>query len=310
MHILVTGACGYIGSRLVPSLLEAGYQVTALDNLKYRQVTLLDCFTRSNFEFIEGDIRDKSLMKNALKSVDAIIPLAAIVGAPACARDENLATQVNVDANRMLLDLASPDQMILMPTTNSAYGTTKEGQVCDENSQLNPISKYASDKVLVERWLMERPNVVSFRLATVFGLSNRMRLDLLVNNLVFKAFTDNYLVLFEPNFRRNYIHIDDVVDVFKFALESFEIFRGNIFNVGLTSANLTKLELAKAIRNHVPSCQILISEIGKDPDKRDYLVSNKKLEMTGFIPKNGLELGIKQLLSAMPLFNLRNFSNL
>jgi nucleoside-diphosphate-sugar epimerase len=310
MHILVTGACGYIGSRLVPALLSAGHQVTALDNLMYRQVTLLECFSRNTFDFIKGDVRDKELIRDQLKKVDAIIPLAAIVGAPACARDENLATQVNVDANRMMLDLISSNQIILMPTTNSAYGTTPEGVVCDEEAPLNPISKYASDKVLVESWLLEHSNVVSFRLATVFGLSSRMRLDLLVNNLVFKAFTDKFLVLFEPNFRRNYIHIQDVVDLFTFALDSFDIFRGNIFNVGLTSANLTKLELANAIQKQVPNLQILVSDIGKDPDKRDYLVSNNKLEKTGFVPKHNLDLGIRQLLAAMPLLDHKNFSNL
>lgn len=309
MHILVTGGCGYIGSRLVPSLLESGYRVTVLDNLMYRQTSLLECFSNKSFEFVKGDIRDKHLMKAILSKVDAVIPLAAIVGAPACARDEDLATQVNVDANRMLLDLVSINQLILMPTTNSAYGTSREGTICNEESSLNPISKYASDKVLVEKWLLEHPNSVSFRLATVFGLSSRMRLDLLVNNLVYRAFTDKFLVLFEPHFRRNYVHIEDVVDVFTFALQSFESVKGNVFNVGLSSANLTKYQLAQKIQHFIPSCQILVSEIGKDPDKRDYLVSNEKIEKIGFKPQNTLEMGIKQLLGAMPFFDFRNFAN-
>jgi len=310
MKILITGGAGYIGSKLTSLLLAQGYRVSVIDNLMYRQNSLLDHFSNPNFNFFYGDIRDQYLMKKLLANHDVVIPLAAIVGAPACDKNPILATEVNVNSSRFLFDNISKGQLILMPTTNSAYGTSIANDLCTEESPLNPISKYARDKVLVETWLQELDSFVSLRLATVFGVSERMRLDLLVNNFVFRAFTDRYLVLFEPNFRRNFIHISDVCQVFELAIQEPEKFLGQVFNVGLSSANLSKVQLAKQIQNHLPDLSIMISESGADPDKRDYLVSNQKIESLGFKPAKNLDNGIAELLSAMPFFNERSFTNL
>jgi len=310
MKILITGGAGYIGSRLTSLLLAQGYKVSVIDNLMYRQNSLLDHFSNPNFNFFYGDIRDQYIMKKLLVNHDVVIPLAAIVGAPACDKNPILATEVNVNSLRFLFDNISKGQLILMPTTNSAYGTSIADNLCTEESPLNPISKYARDKVLVETWLQELDSFVSLRLATVFGVSERMRLDLLVNNFVFRAFTDRYLVLFEPNFRRNFIHISDVCRVFELVIQEPGKFIGQVFNVGLSSANLSKVQLAKQIQNYLPDLSIMISESGADPDKRDYLVSNQKIESLGFKPAKNLDNGISELLSAMPFFNERSFTNL
>lgn len=310
MRVLITGGAGYIGSVLVTNFLNHGHEVTVLDNLMYGQTSLSHLSLNKNLSFVKGDIRDLQLMKKVVKENDIIIPLAAIVGAPACEKDENLATQVNVEANKMLFDIVSKNQYVVMPTTNSAYGTTKENEECDENSTLNPISKYARDKVLVEKMLLNHPNSVSLRLATVFGVSPRMRLDLLVNNFVYKASTEKVLILFESHFRRNFIHINDVVAAFSLAIEKQSDFVGKVFNVGLSSANLTKKELANKIADHVPGCVVIESQSGEDPDKRNYTVSNRKIENLGFIPKINLDMGIAELLSFMPFFKKSYFSNL
>ena len=238
-----------------------------------------------------------------------IIPLAAIVGAPACANDEELASSVNVKAPIEMLKSLSKNQIVVMPTTNSAYGTTSKGYECDENSPLNPISKYARDKVFVEKVLMERENVVSLRLATVFGLSHRMRMDLLVNNLVQKSWKEKYLVLFESHARRNYIHVRDVAKLFLEISSNPDNYIGEIFNVGLSSANLTKRELAEKILRYIPDLQILDSSTGFDPDKRDYNVSNKKIESKGFVPNYSLDDGIQEILKALPFFDITQFGN-
>ena len=239
-----------------------------------------------------------------------IIPLAAIVGAPACDRDPILSSSINKDAIYWMLKKVSSDQRVIMPTTNSAYGSGDENNFCDENSPLNPLSLYARDKVAVESVLMQNKNATSFRLATVFGISPRMRLDLLVNNFTFRAVTDGFIVLFEGHFKRNYIHVRDVSSAFQFAIENPEKSSGEIFNVGLSEANISKLELCELIKKLVPSFTYVESQIGSDPDKRNYVVSNAKIEKAGFKTQIGLDLGIKELIKGLPMFNHKPFTNL
>jgi nucleoside-diphosphate-sugar epimerase len=310
MKILITGGAGYIGSVLVTKFVNHGYKVTVIDNLMYHQTSLSHLSVHRNLDFVKGDIRNSEIMKRLVKKCDIVIPLAAIVGAPACAKDENLATQVNVEANKILFDIISRNQLIIMPTTNSAYGTTQGNIECDESSPLNPISKYAKDKVLVENMLLDHSNAVSLRLATVFGVSPRMRLDLLVNNFVYRAITEKTIVLFESHFRRNFVHVNDVVQAFSLAIENQRDFVGQVFNVGLSSANLTKKELATKIAVNVPGCHVIDSQSGEDPDKRNYIVSNAKIENLGFRPEIDLDRGIAELLRFMPFFEKYNFSNL
>lgn len=308
--ILVTGGAGYIGSVLVPDLLNQGYQVSVIDNLMYSQTSLASCMMNPNFEFVKGDIRDRNIMLRLLKEADVVIPLAAIVGAPACENDPNLAKSINLDATRWMFDNASIDQQIMMPTTNSAYGQGGDGNYCDESSPLNPISLYAKDKVEIEKYLMDLPNATSFRLATVFGVSSRMRLDLLVNNFSYRALTDGFIVLFEGHFKRNYIHLLDVVQAFSLALKSPEDFRGEIFNVGLSTANLSKIELCEIIRECIaPNFTFLSSVVGQDPDQRNYLVSNSKIESKGFAPSVSIQDGLLELKKGISLFSRRSFAN-
>jgi len=309
MRILITGGAGYIGSVMTEFFLRKGLQVKVLDNLMYGQSSLAHLSGSRNFDFFHGDIRDISLLKSLLADCEVIVPLAGIVGAPACAKDEKLATEVNLLAPLEMFRLISKNQCIIMPTTNSAYGTTEGLVECDEKSPLSPISKYAKDKVKLEENLMELNNAVSFRLATVFGVSNRMRLDLLVNNFVYRAFTDKYLTLFESSFVRNYIHVKDVISAFDLALKDPSSFKGEIFNVGLSDANLTKLELAQKIKGHVPELVILESQTGTDPDKRNYRVSNRKLESRGYVPEFSIDDGIQEISKAIPFFKRPLFSN-
>lgn len=309
MRVLLTGGAGYIGSVMAESFLRAGWNVRVLDNLMYDQFGIADLCAFENFQFVYGDIRDLSLVREELKSADVVVPLAGIVGAPACSRDEKLATEVNLVAPTQMFEMLSKDQLIIMPTTNSAYGTTIGLDECDETSPLNPISKYARDKVTLEERLMALENAISFRLATVFGASKRMRLDLLVNNFVHRSVKDGYLAIFEGHYVRNYIHIRDVVSAFELAISRPNDFCGEIFNVGLSTANITKLELANRIKEFLPSLVIMESAIGQDPDKRNYRVSNKKIEAKGFYPKFSLNHGIRELLAAMPFFRVSDFSN-
>ena len=308
--ILVTGGAGYIGAVLVPCLLEKGHQVEVIDNFLYNQTSLASSVSNKNLTLTLGDVRDQSLMKASISRADVIFPFAAIVGAPACNRDPHGAQSINKDALLWMFKQVSSAQQIIMPTTNSAYGGGIDGGVCDENSQLNPISLYARDKVLVEKSLMELENVASFRLATVFGISPRMRLDLLVNNFVYRAVNDKYLVLFEGHFKRNYIHLLDVVQAFILALENPTQFRGEVFNVGLSSANLSKIELCELIKLQVPNFVHFESKLGKDPVQRHYIVSNQKIEKLGFVPQVSLEEGIRELIVGMPMFSKQNFSNI
>lgn len=304
MNILVTGGAGYLGSTLVPMLLDAGHRVTVLDNFMFRQATLNHVCHNPNFDVVRGDIRVKSTIAPLLKRADIVIPLAAYVGAPLCREDPVGAETVNRDAILMMLRLLSPAQAVLMPTTNSAYGTGNEDNFCTEESPLRPISKYAIDKVEVEQALMARENAVSFRLATVFGMSPRMRLDLLVNDFTYRAVNDRFIVLFEGHFKRNYIHVRDVARAFLHGLANFHQMRGEIFNVGLSEANLSKVELCQRLKAHLPEFTFIEADVGNDPDQRNYVVSNAKVEATGYRPKVGIDAGIDELVKGFRM--LRN----
>ena len=307
--ILITGGLGYIGSTLVPHLLERGHSVTVVDSGIYTTDSLITCAKYTNFLFIRGDVRDLELMKQLVKKVDIIIPLAALVGAPLCDRDPFGAKSINRDSVISLFNLASNNQLIIMPTTNSAYGTSKGEIMLDENAPLNPISEYARGKVDIEKFLMDRDNSVSFRLATVFGASPRMRTDLLVNDFVYRSYFDNLIVLYEGDFKRNYIHVRDVARAIEFAISDSARFVGNIFNVGLSSANISKRELCEKIKIFIPKLSIFEGFDNKDPDQRNYLISNSKLESTGFIPKVTIEEGIKELLRLYSMIKNIKYGN-
>ncbi len=309
MKILVTGGAGYIGSMLVPELISLDHEVTVIDNFMFKQSSLNQVCSSEKFKIINGDIRDSILMKNLLSSHDIVIPLAAIVGAPLCNKDPFNAQSINSDAIKDMLKLISKNQYILMPTTNSAYGTGDKNNYCDENSKLRPISKYAKDKVEIEEILMNRENSISYRLATVFGMSPRMRIDLLVNDFTYRACHDSSLIIFEGHFKRNYIHVKDVVRAFIHALNNLENMKSEIYNVGLSDANLSKLELCHEIKKQVPGFTFVEEKLKKDPDQRNYIVSNKKIEGTGFMPKFSLEDGIKELIKGFSMIKNQNFGN-
>ena len=295
-NILVTGGAGYLGSTLVPALLAAGHHVTVLDNFMFRQTSLNHVCHDPKFEVVKGDIRIESVIAPLLKRADVVIPLAALVGAPMCNADPVGARTINHDAIQMMLSLMSKEQRVLMPTTNSAYGSGDDDHFCTEESPLRPISLYAREKVAVEDALMSRGNAISLRLATVFGMSPRMRIDLLVNDFVHRAVHDRFVVLFEGDFKRNYIHVRDVARAFLHGIEHFQAMRGQIYNVGLSEANVSKRELCQAIQKRVPDFVFLDAPVGKDPDQRNYIVSNAKLEATGFRTSVGLDAGIAELV--------------
>jgi nucleoside-diphosphate-sugar epimerase len=275
----------------------------------YDQTSLATSIRDRNLEIIFGDVRDESLMKKLISKADIIIPLAAIVGAPACDKDPVTAQSINKDSILWLLKQISKSQQVIMPTTNSAYGSGDKNNFCDENSPLNPLSLYARDKVVVEKSLLEHENSTSFRLATVFGISPRMRLDLLVNNFTLRAITDGFVIVFEGHFKRNYIHILDVVQAFNLAIEKKEQFKGEIFNVGLSEANISKIELCQEIKKIVPDFVFLEAPLGKDPDQRNYIVSNKKIEALGFSPAVSLQEGLNELVKGLKMFNHKPFTN-
>jgi len=310
VNILVTGGAGYIGSVLVPELLNKGHQVTVIDNFMYKQTSLASSIRDVNLSLVFGDVRDESLMKEHLSKADVIIPLAAVVGAPACDNDPIAAQSINKDSILWLLKHLSFQQRILMPTTNSAYGSGDKNNYCDENSPLNPLSLYARDKVTVEKALLELPNATSFRLATVFGISPRMRLDLLVNNFVYRAISDGFVILFEGHFKRNYIHVQDVIQAFNLALNDEKNFKGEIFNVGLSEANISKIDLCREIQSIIPNFTYLEAALGKDPDQRNYVVSNQKIENLGFKPTVSLRNGLEELVKGLKMFNHKPFSNI
>ncbi len=310
MNIVVTGGAGYIGSVLVLDLLNSGHKVTVIDSLIYNQTSIAHLIGNKNLEFVFKDIRNISDIKSYYSQADLIIPLAAIVGAPACAKDPLLATSTNKNAIFEMLKILSTNQRVIMPTTNSAYGSGNGLNYCDENSELNPLSLYSKDKVEIEKIVMENHNATSFRLATVFGVSPRMRLDLLVNNFVHRALKDRFIVLFEGNFKRNYIHLEDVVQAFNLAINSPEKFMGQIFNVGLSNANISKIELCEKIKNYLPDFVYFNSDVGSDPDKRNYVVSNEKIEGVGFKHTKSLNDGIVELIKGLPIFQNKQFSNM
>lgn len=308
-NILVTGGAGYIGSILVPILLSQGHSVTVLDALIFNQTPLLDCCSNPKFEFIRGDICEKSLIDKLIAQSDIIIPLAAIVGAPACKKNPDHSHLVNYQAHMNIVKMVSKNQRVVFPTTNSGYGIGEKDTFCTEESPLRPVSEYGRVKVEIERAFLDKGNAVTFRLATVFGMSPRMRMDLLVNDFTYRAYKDRSIILFEENFRRNFIHIGDVAKAFIFAIENFQIMQGDPFNVGLSSANLTKKQLCEKIKEHVPDLYIHCAPIGEDPDKRDYLVSNAKIEALGWRPVYTLDDGIKELLKGFQILNPRRFVN-
>ncbi len=295
-RVLVTGGAGYIGSVLVPAMLARGHAVTIVDNFMYRQTSLLDCCADPDFTVIRGDVRDEGLMEREIARHDIVIPLAAIVGAPACDRQPDAAVAVNREAIRHIARNLSSHHKVVFPVTNSGYGIGDRDSRCTEESPLRPVSLYGRTKVEAERVLRDTGQAVTFRLATVFGMAPRMRRDLLVNDFVYRAVTDRFVVLFESHFKRNYIHVRDVANTFLFALDNWERMRGETYNAGLSGANLSKAALCERIRAAVPDFQVLESDIGQDPDRRDYIVSNEKLESLGWRPEYGLDDGIKELV--------------
>ena len=309
-NILVTGGAGYIGSILVPELLEIGHKVTVIDNFMFGQSSLNQCCSHPNFKVVNCDIRHKQLITTFYESAEIVIPLAGYVGAPLCNKDMTGAQTVNHDAILFMLETLREDQIVLMPTTNSAYGSGNKDNFCDEESPLNPISKYALDKVAVEKKLMKRKNSISFRLATVFGMSPKMRIDLLVNDFVYRAIKDGFIVLYESHFKRNYIHVQDVASVFIHAINNFEKMKGEIFNVGLSDANLSKLELCERIRSHIHNFIIMESSMATDPDQRNYIVSNKKIESIGWKPKKTLDNGIFELMKGYKMLVNSKYGNI
>jgi nucleoside-diphosphate-sugar epimerase len=300
-----------LGSTLTKHLLEAGYSVTVLDNLMYDQVTLLHLFGNPKFQFELGDVRDKKLLQELVGLNDVIIPLAAIVGMPACKANPELTVAVNYQQVADIVEVLRDDQKLILPNTNSQYGSSDS--IITEESPFNPLSLYAKTKCDAENIMLENGNGVSLRLATVFGVSPRMRTDLLVNDFVYKSVVDGYLVLFEAHFKRNYIHVQDIARTFQFIIENYEKCKGQAFNVGLSTANLSKLELAEKIKSHIPSLVIKQDDFKEDFDKRNYIVSNEKLEALGWKPIYDLDYGIKQLMSAYKIVinkNNQNFTNL
>lgn len=308
-NILVTGGGGYLGSTLVPELLKRGDKVAVLDNFMYGQNSLMECCIDKNFSVTRGDARDKDILKKLTKDKDIVIPLAALVGAPLCERDKIGATSTNRDAIETLCDLLSKDQRIVIPITNSGYGIGEKGKFCTEETPLRPISHYGVVKVEAETIALSRENTISLRLATVFGMSARMRLDLLVNDFVYRAVKDRTVVVFEGHFKRNYIHIRDVAKAFIHAIDNFDSMKAQPYNVGLSDANLSKLELCAEIKKFVPQFTYMEAPLCEDPDKRDYIVSNEKIEKTGFKTEYSLERGIMELLKGFSIINNSKYSN-
>lgn len=309
LKVFVTGGAGYLGSVLVGYLLEAGHSVSVLDNFMYRENSLAHLCYHERFQVFRGDVRIESNLLPHLKQADVVIPLAALVGAPICSKDPVGATTTNRDAILLMLRHLSKSQAVLMPTTNSAYGTGDENNFCTEESPLRPISHYAIEKVNIEKALMEHPNAISFRLATVFGFSPRMRIDLLVNDFTYRAVVDRFVVLFEGHFKRNYVHIRDVSRLFLHGIDNFDTMKGQIYNFGLSDANLSKAELCERIKRHLPDFVYMEAGIGKDPDQRNYIVSNAKIEATGMKTAYSLDFGIRELIKGYAMIRNYRFGN-
>ncbi len=306
MKVLVTGGAGYIGSVLVPTLLREGWQVTVLDSFLYRQNSLLDCCHDRNLTLVRGDVRDERALAECIRGADVLLPLACLTGAPLCDREPISARQVNLEAVRSVIRLRSKNQRILFPTTNSGYGVGEADAHCTEESPLRPVSLYGRLKVEAEQAVLEVGNSLTFRLATAFGISPRMRLDLLVNDFVYRAVTDGFLVLFQGHFRRNFIHVRDISAAFLHGIKQFDSMQGRPYNVGLSEANLTKKQLCEEIHKQVPRFYFTEAEVGEDPDKRDYRVSNERIEKTGFRPAVSLSEGIAELIRGYQIIRARN----
>ena len=302
MKILITGAAGYIGSMLTNIALNKGYEVTALDRYENTFPSLALSSSDANFNPVKGDVRDEPLVKSLIAKSDIIIPLAALVGAPICKMDPLNASSINADAIKMIVKYSSRQQKIIYPTTNSGYGIGEQNSFCDESTPLKPISLYGRTKVEAEQTILDSGNGVTLRLATVFGMSPKMRLDLMVNDFVYRAVNDRAIVIFEGSFRRNFIHIKDVASAFLHSIENYQLMNGEPYNVGLSSANLTKIELCNKIKEHISDFTIIESEIGQDPDKRDYVVSNQKIEDTGYKTTFNLDDGIIELIKGYKTF--------
>ncbi len=311
MKILVTGGAGYLGNVIIRELLKNKHEITVIDNFMYnQQSSLLTLSKNEKINIIKSDVRNYKLLKEEVKKNDVIIPLAAIVGAPACDLNPDLATELNFNQIKNIKELMTKDQLIILPVTNSGYGIGKKDLYCDETSELNPISHYGKTKVESEKLILDLENFVSLRLATVFGVSARMRIDLLVNDFVYKAFNDKYIVLFESHFKRNYIHIDDIAKLISLILENPKTFNKNIYNVGLEDANLSKKELCNKIKDYMPKTLIIENEFYKDPDQRNYIVSNKKIYSTSWKPIRSIDYGIKELLNCYKFFEKNNYKNI
>jgi len=309
--VLITGGAGYLGSTLTEVLLMKGYGVTVLDNLTYKQLSLTQFCHNQNFNLVIGDVRDSQLLSDLVETHDIIIPLAAVVGMPACKKDPDLTVAINYEQIRDITEFARFGQKLLVPNTNSQYGSSET--IITEDSPFNPLSLYAQTKCDAEKAVLDSGNGISLRLATVFGVSYRQRMDLLVNDFVYRAFTDEFLVLFESHFLRNYVHVRDVAKAFVHLIENYEQCNNNAFNVGLTSANMSKLQLAQKIKEYVPNLVIIEEQFKEDFDKRNYVVSNEKLEKTGWYCDFSLDAGIKELLSAYKMisnFKNKDFTNL
>ena len=309
-NVLITGGAGYIGSVLTPMLLDAGYSVTVIDNFRYNQTSLLDCCSNPRLTIIRGDARDRQLVQKHIQEKDYIIPLACLVGAPLCDARPEEARSVNLDAVKLILELHSPGQNIIFPNTNSGYGIGEKDMHCTEETPLRPISLYGQLKVEAEKSLLSAGNAISLRLATVFGVSPRMRLDLLVNDFVYRAVNDGFVVLFEADFKRNYIHVRDVARAFLHSMENFEKMKGEAYNVGLSDANLSKRELCEEIQKHVPRFYFTEARVGEDKDKRNYIVSNEKIERAGFKPQVSLAEGIAELVKGYQIIKRNQFANI
>ncbi|MFH0753403.1 MAG: NAD(P)-dependent oxidoreductase [Candidatus Omnitrophota bacterium] len=310
MKILVTGGAGYLGSVMVPRLLEAGHEVVVLDNFMYNQTPLLEVCHHHRLEIVRGDARDKSLIGKLVQSADAIFPLACLTGAPLCAKDPLGAQSILLEAVEMIVKMSSKQQCIIFPTTNSGYGIGEKGKFCTEETPLRPISLYGRLKVDAEKAVLDSGHGITLRLATAFGASSRMRLDLLVNDFTYRAVYDRFIVLFEAHFKRNFIHTRDVAKAFMHGLEHFEQMKNEPYNVGLSDANFSKMELCEQIRQHVPDFYFVEAAVGEDPDKRDYVVSNAKIERTGYQPDVSLSDGIRELVKAYQVLKRNQFANI
>jgi len=310
MKILITGGAGYLGSIMAPRFLAEGHEVVVLDNVMYGQAPLLDQCINPKFTFVRGDTRDKGLVQKLIKDADAIFPLACLTGAPLCARDPVGAQTILADAVKMIIELSSKQQRIIFPTTNSGYGIGEKGKFCNEETPLRPISIYGKLKVEAETAVLNSGHGIALRLATAFGASPRMRLDLLVNDFVYRAVYDRFIIIFEAHFKRNFIHVRDVAKAFSHSLKNFDSMKNEPYNVGLSDANLSKLELCAEIKKHVPEFYFVEAAVGEDPDKRDYIVSNEKIEKTGFKPDVSLSDGIRELVKAYQILKRNQYANI